>query len=119
MGEPDRLRVLVMQSPGPRQITQAEVVLPQGACVRDALAAAGLQDVLSAGVPVGGNAASQLSVWGRKTSPDALLRDGDRLEVCRPLQVDPKVARRTRFQKQGARAAGLFAKKRAGAKAGY
>ncbi|MGH8819682.1 MAG: RnfH family protein, partial [Rhodoferax sp.] len=31
----------------------------------------------------------------------------------------PKVARRERFRKQGARTAGLFAKKRPGAKPGY
>jgi len=33
--------------------------------------------------------------------------------------VDPKVARRERFARQGAKTAGLFAKRRAGAKAGY
>ena len=39
--------------------------------------------------------------------------------VHRELKVDPKVARRERFVKQGARTTGLFAKKRLGAKAGY
>jgi putative ubiquitin-RnfH superfamily antitoxin RatB of RatAB toxin-antitoxin module len=48
-----------------------------------------------------------------------VLVDGDRLEVYRPLTVDPKVARRQRFVRQGAKTAGLFAKKRPGAKAGY
>jgi hypothetical protein len=45
------------------------------------------------------------------------LQEGDRLEVLRPLRVDPKVARRERFQRQGAKTAGLFAKRRTGAKA--
>jgi len=45
--------------------------------------------------------------------------EGDRLEVYRPLTVDPKVARRARFVRQGAKTAGLFANKRPGAKAGY
>jgi putative ubiquitin-RnfH superfamily antitoxin RatB of RatAB toxin-antitoxin module len=58
-------------------------------------------------------------VWGRKAPLSQLLRDHDRVEVYRPLRVDPKVARRERFVKQGARSAGLFVKKRAGAKAGY
>ena len=40
-------------------------------------------------------------------------------EFYRALVVDPKVARRERFQKQGARSAGLFARRRAGAKQGY
>ena len=50
---------------------------------------------------------------------DAPLRAGDRVEIYRDLLVDPKVARRERFRKQGARAAGLFAGKRPGAKQGY
>jgi NADH dehydrogenase len=60
-----------------------------------------------------------LGVWGRKTRMGHILRDGDRVEIYRPLRVDPKVARRERFNQQGARSAGLFARRRAGAKAGY
>ena len=61
---------------------------------------------------------------GWRLGPQGRLRarscaNGDRVEIYRPLQVDPKVARRERFRKQGARTAGLFAHKRAGAKAGY
>ena len=48
-----------------------------------------------------------------------MLRADDRVEVYRPLQVDPKVARRERFVRQGAKSAGLFTKRRPGAKAGY
>ena len=44
---------------------------------------------------------------------------GDRLELLRPLRVDPKVARRERFVGQGARSSGLFAKRRPNSKAGY
>ena len=59
-------------------------------------------------------------VWGKKVASSHILRDRDRLEVYRPLTVDPKVARRERFVRQGAKkAAGLFAKRRLGAKAGY
>ena len=61
----------------------------------------------------------QTAVWGKPVEPSHLLKDGDRLEVLRSLRVDPKVARRERFQKQGAKTAGLFAKRRAGAKPGY
>jgi len=61
----------------------------------------------------------QPGVWGRAVNWDATLKDGDRLELCRALTVDPKVARRERFARQGARGTGLFAKRRAGAKAGY
>jgi putative ubiquitin-RnfH superfamily antitoxin RatB of RatAB toxin-antitoxin module len=58
-------------------------------------------------------------VWGRKAPPGQLLRDRDRVEIWRPLRVDPKLARRERFGQQGARTAGLFAKRRPGAKPGY
>ncbi len=61
----------------------------------------------------------QTAVWGKPVEMTHTLKDGDRLEVLRPLRVDPKVARRERFQKQGAKTAGLFAKRRAGAKPGY
>jgi sulfur carrier protein len=61
----------------------------------------------------------QTGVWGRKQPPDHVLRQGDRVELYRALKVDPKVARRERFSKQGARTTGLFSKRRAGAKSGY
>ena len=61
----------------------------------------------------------ETAVWGKPVEPLHVLKDGDRLEVLRPLRVDPKVARRERFQKQGAKTAGLFAKRRVGAKPGY
>ena len=48
-----------------------------------------------------------------------VLREGDRVEVLRELRVDPKVARRERFNQQGARSTGLFARRRPGAKSGY
>lgn len=63
--------------------------------------------------------AAELGVWGRKASPHQVLRANDRVEIYRPLTVDPKVARRERFVRQGAKTAGLFAKRREGAKAGY
>lgn len=57
-----------------------------------------------------------LGACGGKTT---VLQHQDRVEVYRALKVDPKVARRERFAKQGARTTGLFASKRPGAKAGY
>ena len=76
-----------------------------------------MQEALeAAGVDV---AAYEVGVWGRRCDVTAVLRENDRVELYRPLRVDPKVARRERFRKQGARAAGLFAGKRPGKKAGY
>lgn len=58
-------------------------------------------------------------VWGRLQLPEHVLAEGDRIEAYRHLTVDPKVARRERFAKQGARGTGLFANQRKNAKPGY
>lgn len=38
---------------------------------------------------------TKVAVWGRVVSPEYLLADGDRVEVLRPLALDPRDARRT------------------------
>ncbi len=38
----------------------------------------------------------RVGVWGRACDAARLLRDGDRIEIYRPLQADPKDARRQR-----------------------
>ena len=60
-----------------------------------------------------------LGIWGKRVGAGKLLCDGDRVEIYRGLRVDPKFARRERFNRQGAKGAGLFAATRPGAKAGY
>ncbi|TFZ08246.1 RnfH family protein [Ramlibacter humi] len=102
-------RVTILHSPGPREVREQALDLPEGATIRDALVAAGL-------TPVEGEA---VGVWGRKVALEEVLRTGDRVELARPLKVDPKVARRERFRRQGSRAAGLFASRRPRAKPGY
>lgn len=37
-----------------------------------------------------------MGVFGRQVAPDTPLRDGDRVEIYRPLIADPKAARRER-----------------------
>lgn len=109
------MRVTVVWSDGPRHVGQAHVDLAHGATLADALAACR---------GVGGFAAqwdddAGVGIWGRKAPLEQPLRAGDRVEIYRALRVDPKLARRERFDAQGSRAAGLFARRRAGAKAGY
>ncbi|MDR0457954.1 MAG: RnfH family protein [Burkholderiaceae bacterium] len=109
------LDITVVYSPAARQVEQVEVRLPEGSTVRDAVQASGLcarDPALDLGV-------AGVGVWGRPAPPGQPLRDQDRVEIYRPLSVDPKVARRERFGRQGARAAGLFARRRPGAKPGY
>ena len=109
------LNVIVAYAPAPREVHEVAVTLPAGSTVQQALAASGLL----ARFPDMYIEPGHVGVWGRKAPPDQPLRDRDRVEVWRPLRVDPKLARRERFGQQGARAAGLFARRRPGAKPGY
>jgi len=112
--------ITIVCATGPRQVVESlGHTCPDGATtlhVLKALAqslgldAAALQSLVDDG---------RIGVWGKPVPADRVLLEGDRLEVYRPLTVDPKVARRERFVRQGAKTAGLFAKKRPGAKAGY
>jgi uncharacterized protein len=107
MAEGPRIRALVVYSPAPRRVHEWPVVLAPGATVLHALQASGVQ----AAFPDLDPGAVSVGVWGHKASLQQQVREGDRVEIYRPLTVDPKVARRERFRKQGARAAGLFARK--------
>lgn len=109
------MRITVVYSPAPREVWEQVLDLAEGSTVAQAIATSGLLQRFPGLDP----AAQGLGVWGRKASLEQLLRDQDRVEIYRPLEVDPKLARRERFQKQGARATGLFAKRRPGAKPGY
>lgn len=109
------LRLTVVHSPAPRRVREWALELPPGATVLQALQASGIEGEFP-GLDL---ASAMVGIWGRKALPGELLKDGDRVEVYRPLRVDPKVARRERFRSQGARSAGLFATRRPGAKPGY
>jgi uncharacterized protein len=109
------IQVSVIYSPSPREVREIPLQLADGATVLQAVQASGIQALF----PELDLRNALIGVWGRKAGPEHRLRDQDRVEIYRPLKVNPKVARRARFAKQGARTAGLFARKRAGAKAGY
>ncbi len=111
----ESITVDVLYSPGPRVVQQSPVQLPVGCQLGQALPA--LAQAL--GVPLANLAALDVGIWGLRCPKDRVLMAGERIEFYRPLRVDPKVARRERFVRQGAKSAGLFAKKRPGAKAGY
>jgi putative ubiquitin-RnfH superfamily antitoxin RatB of RatAB toxin-antitoxin module len=109
------IAVIVCFSGAARSCGECVVHLQAGSRIVDAIRASGLLADLS-DVAVD---ALQPGIWGRKLPADHVLRDGDRVELYRTLKVDPKVARRERFTRQGARTTGLFSKRRAGAKSGY
>ena len=114
MASDPALCVSVVYSPAPRQVREVSLSLSPGSTVLQALQASGLLDLLALHEPL----TALFGVWGRKVTLQTILLDNDRVEIYRALKVDPKVARRARFAKQGARSAGLFTKKRLSAKAG-
>lgn len=109
------IKITLVYSPGPRNVREVNLSLAPSSTVLQAVQASGLLQLF----PTLAQQKTVVGVWGRKASLEQTLRENDRVEIYRPLTVDPKVARRERFAKQGARTAGLFVKKRTGAKAGY
>ena len=109
------IRVTLVFSPSAREVHECVLSLEPGATVAQALHRSGLLGRFPGVIAD----ALTLGVWGKKATPHQVLQDLDRVEIYRPLKVDPNVARRSRFVQQGARSAGLFARKRPGAKAGY
>jgi len=112
---PLTVAVTVVFSPTSRSVQEIDLHLPRGCLVADAMKPLAPQW----GIAPARLQALDIGIWGKSVSPQQVLCEGDRLEIYRPLTVDPKVARRERFVRQGAKSAGLFATRRAGAKAGY
>ena len=42
----------------------------------------------------------KVGIYGKKVALDELLNDGDRIEIYRPLVIDPMAARRLRVKKK-------------------
>ncbi len=116
MGTDMQIAITLVYSTKPRETVEKILSMEEGSTVAQALDASGIAAHTTQGdAPMAGQ-----GIWGKKVGLTHVLRDQDRLELYRSLLVDPKVARRERFVSQGAKkAAGLFAKRRAGAKAGY
>ena len=75
----------------PRHFESMSLELPVGASLADALAAAGWSDA---------EGISGYAIFGVNAVLDTVLRDGDRVELLRPLLMDPKEARRRRALKR-------------------
>lgn len=67
------------------------IVVAAGSTVAEAIAASGLADEF--GIDA---AALDAGIWSRMVTRETVLRDGDRIELYRPLKADPKEARRLR-----------------------
>ena len=116
------IRIDCIFSPAPRQVVQIALTLPHGSLVKDALVLLHQSPewvTYQQSLKQGTEQPSRQGLWGRMVSPNESLQEGDRLEIYRSLLVDPKLARKQRFKRQGKGRTGLFARRRVGAVAGY
>ena len=72
----------------PKRQLLRRVELPAGSTVLEAVSASGLADA--------GVAASRFGIYGKVVPAGTTVRDGDRVEIYRPLRADPKELRRLR-----------------------
>ena len=94
------IRVELVWSPQAGDVRHAWLTLEEGVSVEEALrgcVAFADQLPLLASLKIG--------IWGRLRPLETQLRERDRIEVYRPLTVDPKEARRQRYQARGERIA--------------
>lgn len=75
----------------PRRFERVELELPDTATVDEAVRAAGWAEDPEV---------TAYAVFGQRVAGDATLKDGDRIELLRPLLADPKVARRRRAEER-------------------
>ena len=86
---PERIRVRIMYALPDRQV-QVDVEIVRGASVADVVAKSGLPDRFQqlAASPI------DCAIFGRLATLSEIVTAGDRIEILRPLVVDPKQARR-------------------------
>ncbi len=79
----------------PERQELVSLTIPAGTSVREAIKRSGLASVFPEIDP----ATCAVGVFGRAVEEDYLPAAGDRLEIYRPLRMDPKQARRARAGK--------------------
>jgi uncharacterized protein len=88
------ITVSVVCSPQTGEVRECVLSLLEGALLQDGLDAALAGGLLGEGFWMAPDTA--VGIWGRICERSTLLRDHDRVEVYRPLLLDPKTARRLR-----------------------
>ncbi len=84
-----RVTLLYAEGDAPRQ---EEMLLPEGCTLEQALSLSRLA------AEVNPFNEKKVGIFGQLCLPDQILQDGDRIEIYRPLLVDPKEARRRRAE---------------------
>ena len=87
----DGLSVEVVLATPEQQVLLA-VTVDAGATVSDAITASGI----ASRFPEFAVDAMPAGIWGKPVARERRLKEGDRVELYRPLEIDPREARRKR-----------------------
>jgi uncharacterized protein len=88
MAEASSFVEVLYATPAEQRIVR--VAFEDGMTARDAVVRSGLPRLF----PEIGRRELVLGIFGTRVDPGQLLRAGQRVEICRPLRADPRVARR-------------------------
>ena len=95
-GDNHKIRIeVVLAMPERQELVSLDVA--EGTTIAEAIEISGLPEQLK-GIELDINS---VGIFGQKTDPEQVLREGDRVEIYRPLIADPKEVRRQRALKQG------------------
>lgn len=94
MHDGSRITVSVIHAE-PAHAFSVQLSLPRGATIADAIERSGIRHARP-GIEINED---RIGIFSRKASLDATLHDGDRVEIYRPLKIDPKEARRKRARR--------------------
>ena len=90
MSADESVHVEVAYAEADRQFLRA-LTLQVPATVADAVRASSIESDLAIDI-----ASLSVGIWSKTTTLEHILVDGDRVEIYRPLKIDPKEARRKR-----------------------
>lgn len=88
------MQVLLAWSAEAGSACEIALELGEGATAFDALRASA--ELAGGPGPAASRSDAQLGIWGRLCAPETVLREGDRLELYRPLILPAAEARRLR-----------------------
>ncbi|MBY0233447.1 MAG: RnfH family protein [Burkholderiaceae bacterium] len=92
------IAVELVWSPQAGEVHQRQLLVAPGSSVEQAL-----RTCVDFAPQLAQLAELRVGVWGRIKPLSTVLRENDRIEVYRPLTVDPKEARRQRYKARGQR----------------
>ncbi|HET9032727.1 MAG TPA: RnfH family protein [Dokdonella sp.] len=94
MSKPERVRVEVAYAELQRQFLRA-LEMPAGATVADALTASGVEHECAIKLDE-----LRTGIWSKPVDRSRVVGDGDRIELYRPLKINPMEARRKRAKQK-------------------